>query len=222
MISLIVPFRPDGGQRDRVWAWCRAHWRACLPGLEIVEADSGHTSFHRGASINQGVQEALGDQIVIADADTVVSNVEGLFRALTGPRWLIGYSAERYFTLTAEQTDQILTRAAPGFLPPPPPRAFGITSWSGVLGITRKAFRSAGGFDERFADWGWEDRAFVHAADTILGPHARIDGYALHLWHPRGPDWASPGLQERQHLWQRYRDADGDVEAMRTILAEPR
>lgn len=215
MISIVVPYRPDFAERTRVWSWCSAHWRALLSTAEIIEADSGHQPFHRAASINEGVRKASGSRLIIADADTVVSNAVGLFVGLEGPRWFIGYEAERYFTLGEEQTEQVLTRAHPGRLPPPPPRTFGITSWSGVLGLHRSQFV---GFDERFDDWGWEDRAFVHAMDTLHGPHARVDGYALHLWHPRGAEWASPGIKDRENLWRRYAAAEGNPKAMEALL----
>lgn len=218
MISIVVPFRPTE-ERMRLWQWCRAHWAAMIPGAEILDADSGHEPFSRSASINLGVANTQGDKIIVADADTVISNVVGLYVALEGPRWLIGYGLERYYTLDAEQTARLLDRSPSRRLPEPPPRAFGITSWSGVLGFRRAQFV---GFDERFDDWGWEDRAFVHAMDTVNGPHARVEGYALHLWHPRGQEWASPGIKDREALWRRYADADGDPEAMQAILAEPR
>jgi hypothetical protein len=217
VISLVVPFRGDGGQRDRVWEWCRAHWGAMLPGAEVILTDSGHEPFHRAASINRGVEAARGDKVIVADADTVISNVIGLYVALEGPHWLIGYASERYFTLDAEQTDRLLTRSPRLRLPGPPPRALGITSWSGALGFRRERFVP---FDERHHGWGYEDVNFAMAAETLLGPPARVDGYALHLWHERGLEWSQPYIQENVALWHRYQAASGDVVAMQRLVDE--
>jgi len=218
MISVVIPFRGDkGGPREQAFHWCRAYWGAHLPGSEFLWADSGHEPFHRAASINRGVAAAQGNVVIVADADTVVSNVIGLFVALEGTPWVIGYSEEAYYALDAERTARLLDRSPKLRLPPHPPSALGITSWSGVVGFWRDRFI---GFDERFTDWGHEDNAFVAAMDTMSGSHARVDGYAFHLHHPRGLEWASPGIKDREALAKRYEAARGDVAAMRALMAE--
>ena len=43
--------------------------------------------------------------------------------------------------------------------------------------------------------WGAEDLAFVHALDTLWGPHHTTPNGILHFWHPavfaaaKGPTW---------------------------------
>jgi hypothetical protein len=54
----------------------------------------------------------------------------------------------------------------------------------GLLVISRRAWESVGGYDERFIGWGHEDSAM----NTSLLAEAywdRIPGEAWHLWHPR-------------------------------------
>jgi predicted glycosyltransferase involved in capsule biosynthesis len=78
-----------------------------------------------------------------------------------------------------------------------------------------------GGFDERFRGWGWEDRAFFIACDTLCG-HDRISGPVRHLWHPRSPE-KNPDSSEYQAgraLCRRYKRAHRDRQAIQGLLNE--
>jgi len=92
-------------------------------------------------------------------------------------------------------------------------------STGGVLVIRPDAWALAGGMDERFTGWGCEDSAFLAAADTLLGPSVRHPAQIVHLWHPTA-DTPGPGRDANYELLRRYRAAEGDVPAMRALIAE--
>lgn len=99
--------------------------------------------------------------------------------------------------------------------------------WAGSVGgiyvTTPDTWWAAGGQDERFRGWGCEDHAFVHAHATLLGaPMPRHPGVLTHLPHrapaerdPRHPDHVAAAA-----LLEAYRSADGDVAAMRALVAD--
>lgn len=207
-VSLIVPYRPVGLERPRNWAWCQARWETLLPDAKLVVCDSGDDPFNRGRSINQGVERSEGDLLIIADADTAISDVADLLALATTGAWVIGY--DWYYTLQPEPTGRLLAYDPAD--PLPDPAVLGCTdpdrvrSVSGVLAMPREAFEQAGGFEEGWRGWGCDDRAFAIVMDKEWGHHARVDGWALHLWHPRGLDFQSPDWPHNAALLERYRE----------------
>ena len=212
-VSVVVPFRPDSPERIRAWAWARLRWKELLgPGGEIIECDSGSDVFNRGASINQGVAQVEHPTLVIADADTVASDWETGVEAASDGHWTIAHAEARYHQLTYEGTLFLLACHPCWPLPSPAEIQFGwkpgITSMSGVLVMPTAAFRHVGGFDERFGigGWGGEDLAFQITMDKLWEPHRRTAGFCLHLDHPRGLEYKSPGWPHNALLLERYRE----------------
>jgi len=62
-------------------------------------------------------------------------------------------------------------------------------SWSCCIVIPRAVWDAMGGFDQRFAGWGWEDMAWQSVVCGLYG-HERIEGARLPLLAPsvRGTD----------------------------------
>lgn len=204
--SVAVPWRPDdGGPRDRIWSWISRRWEALFPEAEIVSADSGDEPFSRGKSLNFAVLDCTEDLIVIADADTVPDPVwvrRGLALVRAGAPWVICYDEGRYYNATAEWTAKILSRG-PGCLVAEPAEGryeHKITAWSGMLVVRRDQFRP---FDPRFVGWGYEDNAFMTVMDREIGPHQRVPGYVVHLWHPEGPRFDQPHIAHNRTILQR-------------------
>jgi hypothetical protein len=46
------------------------------------------------------------------------------------------------------------------------------------------AWLEAGGMDERFTGWGYEDNAWYAKVAQTIGPPVHHAGVAWHLWHP--------------------------------------
>jgi hypothetical protein len=92
--------------------------------------------------------------------------------------------------------------------------------WGGVLAVPRSLFDEVGGFDWRFMGYGSEDKGFLVAASTLGGDKQRMPGLAFHLDHPEDPLRTSEASRQGNLLAERYEAADGDVQAIRAILAE--
>jgi len=216
---LLVPRRPDGGHRDRLWNWCRSHWRRVCPGLPILEGASPDGPFNRSAAINVA---AAGDWdiAVILDAD-VFAPGEQVFAAeeiaRSSGRMALGFTT--YVGLNALVTRELLEGKNLDEVRGAQIRRH--SHESSIVVVTRELFTELGGFDERFVGWGQEDVAFSQAARVLNGEPVRVAGNVYHLHHGkslersmRHPEWRA-----NQALGKRYR-ATKEPEAMRDLLAE--
>jgi hypothetical protein len=81
----------------------------------------------------------------------------------------------------------------------------------GAFVVNRACYAAAGGIPRSYVGWGSEDEALARTLDVLLGPHVRLDGPLVHLWHP-------PQLRERarenRHLLVRLRRLGEDAEAV--------
>jgi hypothetical protein len=75
--------------------------------------------------------------------------------------------------------------------------------------------------DARHVGYGNEDLSFKAAIETLVGPIRQIDGTCWHLFHRParfvGTDRAA--TPANQELWNRYKAARGDPDAMRALIA---
>lgn len=190
--DVIIPWRDLSIQRRRLLDWNLARWQALYgdDDMNIVLCDSDDEPFSRGKSRNQGVRDSWSDIIVLADADTVpmrVSLNEAMGVAQDPSRaWSIAYDEQRYYNLTREYTEEVLAMDPGSALPEPVEGQWEhkLTSWAGMLVVSRGGFELAGGYDERFVGWGWEDNAFQKTMDKKVGAFTRASGFVVHLWHP--------------------------------------
>ncbi len=210
---MIVLWRPGDPWRERLWAYNRARWE--LTGLEIVEADDPRGMF---AARNTGARKAgAWDVALFADADITLGDMSLAHAALTLAADGGGYVAA-YTTLVALSrkgtyrvlAGQALAAAATERIYP--------GSWVGAIAIGRPLFDELGGYDERFAPYAGQDIAIIHAAST-LAHLERLPGLAVHLWHERGGEQLGHPAKGHPVLWERYKQATGDPDAMRELLA---
>ena len=190
---ILVPRRADHGHRDRVWAACRRRWERLHPTWPIFEGHHDEGPFNRSAAINRAASEAGDwDIAVIIDSDVFLppANVEAAVETATRTG-RVTWAHRRWRGLSRLATDRLLERSVSlleADLAPPDAAMERTTpiSWSCCVAITREAWETIGGFDERFRGWGWEDMAFQALACGLVG-HERIEGDVYHLWHPRSP-----------------------------------
>lgn len=221
-VRVCLPWRPDGGHRDRLWAYCRERWLDLDLGWPICIGNNDDETFSRARSLNRAASGSW-DVVVIADADIVPAGAEQVREAveLAARRQSQVYGFDVKHALTEGATDAALAAGVPlasadGLSTP--------NTLSSLFAIGRSLWDRLGGFDERFVGWGFEDLCFNYAAETLGGPAQRIPGDVYDLWHPRprASQEESPTYPANEALWHRYLIVRGDTAGMGALLAEPR
>lgn len=221
-VSIIVPFRPDGAERDRNLAWLEARYRELYPDWELVVGVCEEGPWCKGRAVRNAVSS--GDRLVISDADMYLDETvmrEGV-AALEDHAWVVPH--ERSYRLTREATEDFIAgKIGPAdlthdHLELPQRKMF---PCGGLFFVRRDAYLEAGGFDERFTGWGGEDESLGMALETLYGPPKRLGSVLIHLWHQPQPEMPESRLRppHAEELVKRYQAAHGDREAMKALAA---
>ena len=220
LVRVAVPRRQDGGQRDRLWDFCRGFWNQ----WDVVEGHHEDGPFNRSAAINEAAS-GKWDLLVIADSDVVIDMkqvADAISMASERGCMVLPYSAGRRMMMPEEATLRALEE---GFdemtwLREAIPDPYAAHS-SSVVVVRRDLWDRVGGFDERFVGWGGEDDAFA-AACQCLGGRVRVAGEVWHLWHEpmKGRSRAEPAYLDNKRLAQRYMRAARRPVDMMKILGE--
>lgn len=222
--SILVPYRPDGGHRDRAWSWIRNRWGLLFSEYPIYIGSSiGANGFQRAAACNQAASQSNTDVYIFADCDTTTDS-EWVREAVqqVGNEEIPWALYRHCHKLDKWSTSRVL-ESNPG--EPLPSYEIEETtsgvSWGGVIIVPRRGFEEVGGFDERFTVWGAHDVCFAVAMDTIWGRHVRFDSTIYHLWHPTltiQQSFGHPAQYKQQLLTERYTKAAWTTEeAMREV-----
>jgi hypothetical protein len=243
-ISLLVPFRDDGGHRAKLWAWLRQYYLAHLHSVEIIEGHDNGVPFSKSTAVNDAAERARGHIFVILDADAYMDAralqkcADAIDKATrSGKRlWYMPYN--ELYRLDREATDDLLATdpRLPYTVPSPPPmswriseddsHAYGHRFGAMVQMMPRTAFFKVGGMDERMRGWGSEDISMLRALDCLYCQHEVVDDDVMHFWHARpGPDpasrfWHGQSFPANSRLAQRYALAVAEPDFMRTLVAE--
>jgi len=222
---LIVPYRRGGSRiRARAAAFVRRYLHAMHPDWPACFAVEPHTGWSKPRAVNAAVTATTGRVIVVHDADCLVEPA-ALERAVDavdrGASWAVPH--RMVYRLNSDTTSSLYRHGVHVAVGPVSrqdgQRApyLGVPG-GGILVVSRDAWETVGGFDERFEGWGGEDAAFGHALDTLAGPHWRGVAPLWHLYHPR----ADPGVvYDTNHALEiRYLHASGKPDEMRALLAE--
>jgi hypothetical protein len=180
---IVVPWRdtPNGDRAAGCRAVCAA-LRQALPGFPVLLADSGHEVFNRAASRNCGVSAVpTGHVAVVCDAD-ILPDPQALAIAVAAAYdGRLHYPFTTCHYLTEAGTHEVLNGQAPD----PARIEFTIPgAQGGIMVMLVEAWLAAGGMDERFIGWGYEDNAWHATITAAVGPPVRHDGLVWHLWHP--------------------------------------
>lgn len=220
----LVPRRADGGQRDAIWAFCRARWEALFPDIPIYEGHDDEGLFNRSAAINRAARQAdedgMWDYAIVIDADVLLPRSQVEQAAATAKETArVTWAHHRWRGIREDWTARIVKDKADYFGPECDRSDIDVLvertnpiSWSCCIVIPRAVFDDLGGFDERFEGWGFEDLAFQSVIVGLYG-HERVEGDVLHLWHPRSEErivqgqsayTASPQYIANGRLGRRY------------------
>jgi len=222
-LSVVIPFRATTPERERSRAFVEDWLYRTLGDPDTVLADDPGPDFNRGRALNAGAGAATGDTLVFADADLVVPGdvLLGALRAVeAGAALVVPFSS--VLGLGEAATEGVLSVGRPPWGPwddSDIEYRWNRLSTGGINVLRRTTFETAGGFDERFAGWGYEDAAFASAVETLVGPLEWLDGAAVHLWHPRDPTRRGDLPSVGRELVGRYSAAWGDAAAMKALIA---
>lgn len=212
---VLVPYRPDGGHRDRLWNFTKQWLQQHHPQWEIHEGASPDGPFNRSAAVNLAARDAGDWQVaVIADADTIVPPrqlEQAVTTAATGGRLVAAFT--NVVELAQGCAEQLLDTGdlSLNTLAFEQIRTDAIATQSSALAISRALWDRIDGFDEKFVGWGGEDNAFWKAAEIYGGTPQRVEGSAFHLWHEPATDRSTrhkdTGYQANLARWNRYAHA---------------
>jgi hypothetical protein len=216
-LPTFVPWRPDGGERDRLWSFCRAWWDGA--GLDIREGSSPPGPFQRAAAINEAASGPW-DVAVVIDADVVAPHEQvhaAADAARRTGRVTLGF--DMYVGLSPAFTPRVLAGETADWDRNAIRRSK--VHESSIVAVPRPLWDLIGGFDERFVGWGQEDVAFIQSARVLGGGIDRVGGTVYHLWHrpSRERDWRLGTWRPNQELGIRYREAR-DRDAIEALLGE--
>ena len=215
-VTVTVPFRGGALDREIHADYVSARLREMLPDADHLVVDVPGT-FSRARVRNECVRRAGSGVVVLCDADTVPEK-QPLLDAIAGAaqdgRLHLPYT--RYRALSPAGTLAVYAR---GVHPADAPveeesrRPIG-----GVWVIDTDAWWDAGGMDEQFRGWGFEDDAFHTAATVLLGETVRHEGAITHLHHTPAANTRSTLLRNSRSRYQDYSRARRDPDAMRTLV----
>lgn len=184
--GLVIPWR-SGASRLKAFNFVLEWYRNVAD--DVYLADSGHKPFNVAASRNVGAQRATDagcDMLIINDADTVVELgplKSAIVSALMSKRVALPYT--EYRSLTARGTKHALELGRP--LEDCGHDVYD-TAISGCLVMRPKVYWATAGQPEEFSGWGWEDNAYHHLHQVVLGADfMRHKGSAYAFWHDQAP-----------------------------------
>lgn len=220
--AVIIPFSPADEAPERiagmryVTEWYHQHH----PRWPIVIGSSSPV-WSKGAAVAAGIDQLTTDPdvFVIADADSFVIEPRILADAVTlVERGFVDWVTPHQFVyrLKPDETDRVLAGAKPRIghtIRSPYEGPIG----GGITVVSRSAFDTVNGIDQRFLGWGGEDIAFGYALETLCPPGRRLTGALVHLWHPH-PAPNLRGSPESEVLVAAYTDARGLRRRMRAMV----
>ena len=258
-ISILVPCTISSFDKQRAenWRWLEAYWKSNLPDSEVVVGvDKRGTPFSKSVAVNDAVRKSTGDILVIIDADSYLA-VPSVLRCAREIRmaeergWKLWYVPYRNLYRLTEQASRVILDSDPES-PPPFPHAppesdimntalyqgtpvSRIGHWYGAMAqiMSREAFETVGGWDERMRGWGGEDHAAMVAMDTLYAPHKSLPDTIAHIWHPVMHPENVDDRAGKRRLWNnqeatktndalsgRYYWSKGNPERMRRLVDE--
>ncbi|MDX3831390.1 hypothetical protein [Streptomyces europaeiscabiei] len=217
-VAVLVPWRPDGGPRQAVWACVRARWEAIHPSWEIVTGACPDGLWSKGVAVADALRQTTADVLIVADADVwSVGTPFAVEEVRAGrARWAMPHQLVR--RLTPEATQAVLAGAA--MSGQPTQETHPGTPGGGLVVLSRDVLEGVP-MDPAFTGWGQEDQAWALALQTLAGPMWRGDSDLFHLWHPPAPRRSrAVGSAESLARYRRYQAASGQTAQMRALVAE--
>ena len=207
-VEVLIPYARAGELRRRALSFVLAFYADWFPAWKLTIATDEEQPFNRGRALNQAVASFATEIVVINDADALCDQaqvLEAVRLAREAPGYVFAYTLYLRLSehVTAALADYIEALEAPA--------EWGmVNAPSGSCSaIRRDDYRRIGGFDERFAGWGYEDLEWNMRCDRYANGCRRVPGELRHLWHgDRRPDDSplSADPVDVARNWQLYRE----------------
>lgn len=224
-VSVVIPYRPDGAERDRNLTWVLDRLSTEHPDWQIIVQEEGPGEreglFNRARLIRDGVAKSFGDILVIHDGDVWCPGlVDAVEKVRGGAKWALPHT--KVHRLTPEATEAIIAGHValhPELECDEKPYTGCVTG--GAVVITRDLFHQIPP-DPRFCGWGGEDLSWGKALQTLVpGAVWGSPEQLYHLWHPPQPRLTRAiGNEANAELQARYLNATGHPERMAQLVAE--
>lgn len=221
---IFVPWRPNGGMRDRVWEHCRKQWdgRSSLLrwGGDLTFSD-GPRPFNRAAAINFAGAQYDWDAMCVVDADILHDDPACVDRALELAHASNAYvSPHAILRYAGEDTTERILKGEPVNLHELPSMH---QVWTGGFAVSRELWDRVQGFDPAFTTYGAEDLAFFYACSALGDdePQRLLDGGVTHLHHEDVGEhgWCSPAWEANVRRARIYESWIDDPQGMRELIA---
>lgn len=229
--SILIPWRNNGDPwRGRNFKSVMRQWEFLsqkIGDAEICLGDSAEGPFNRCEARNKAYKDSMGDFLIFADADTLISfeGLSGVLKKLDTGQSLWGFPYLVYYNATSSWTE--LFCMGKSLANPLNEGTIDyehrlLDSVGGAIIVRRDAFERIQGYDERFMGWGYEDRAFVSALTALAGTPYRTSDYVIHLWHKATEEsrFGQPQIRYNEHLYHRYQSCENNPAGMLELIKE--
>lgn len=196
-LSIIVPFKPDGKERDLNWEWIKLRYKKLIPDAEICIGEYDLDPYKKSIAINSAVKKSTRDVLLIIDADIILS-IESIEKSLELiEKHGVVFPYNRLVKFSKSITDTIISQdnfniddsfigSACSVYPNPS---------SSICFIKKDIFKKTGGVDERFTGWGYEDSSFFRVINLVNNGFYRIVPNTMyHLYHEYGANYKNKEL----------------------------
>lgn len=179
-VSILLPWRPDGGIRDRIfYGYVLPRWTET--GADVcVGEDDPEGPFNCSRAQNRAFRQAKHDRLFMIGADTLPDRgalVWARAHLIHTYHWFPIFEKTGYYS--EADTERILSGADPDSIE----LDYVLPFCTGPVALTRDAYVATGGMDERFSGWGYEDAAFRQTLAGLFGAPPALPATARCLWH---------------------------------------
>lgn len=189
-LDVLMPFRAATPHRqalhDWTWALWEKFWRNHAD-VNVIVADDGRTDdlFSPAAAVNRAFRLSTADYLIIEGSGHFPhtdQHLDWLIDTLDKHPWVGAYAGHR--ELTQQATMRLLAEGPSDTDPMSLPAGRQTPYAIGVIAMRRDVFLDAGGMDERFVGWGYEDTALRAVLTAMYGKPPQPTGKLTTLWHP--------------------------------------
>lgn len=219
--QVIIPFQPDGGQRDRVLGYVVKRWVQAGYDPSVGQSNPDEP-WCKSRAVGTMFDATDAEILILVDAD-VWCDENAILNAVTqvdtgGYDWAIPHGS--VYRLDETSTNAIING---GPLLGTTERVPYLGIEGGGLVVIRRTLYEQAPIDPRFIGWGHEDQAAGVAWRTLAGAPWRGEAKLWHLWHAPAPRLqAGTGSRESRLLLMRYLECQNRPDAMRSLIAEAR